>query len=287
MKQIEYITVENDLQLYVETYGDPCDEGCLFLSGAGANSSFWSDQFCHRLADQGFFVITYDHRDFGYSSKINWDERPYDFIQLVNDALTVLDVLEVEKAHMVGHSMGGFIVQLLGIHYSHRVISMISISSSTSSDAVPKPPEQTWDIFLSNKPTGDLTADMDGFLKVWKYLNGTATFDEELAITYTKNLYQRQLIDGALGASHVKAQATLTDRTEQLKKIKLPALVIHGKEDFAVVVYGGILTAEAIENAQLIVIPEMGHMPFNYKTLERLEYEIIKFLRRNKLADTH
>lgn len=282
MRQVKYISIGNSLDLYVETYGEQSNETCLFISGAGANSSFWSDHLCDSLVENGFFVIKYDHRDFGYSSKIDWDQSPYDFMLLAKDALTILDSLSIDKAHVIGHSMGGFIVQLLGIHYPDRINSITSISSSTNSPTVPMPPEKTWEIYLSNKPQGNLETDLNGFLQVWQYLNGTAQFDKELAIEYTKNLYERQKIDGALGATHVKAQETLTDRTEDLNKIKIPTLIMHGEEDYAVDKYGGIQTAESIENAELILIPKMGHIPFNHEILKRFENEIIRFIIKNK-----
>jgi len=277
-----YIPFDDGLKLYVETHGKQEDEACLFISGAGANSSFWTDHLCETLVRNRFFVIKFDHRDFGYSSKVDWDKNPYDFMHFAKDALTILDSLKVDKAHVIGHSMGGFIVQILAIHHPGRLISMTSISSSTNSPDIPMPPEKTWEIYLSNKPQNDYEKDLDGFLKVWKYLNGTAHFDENLAIEYTKNLYERQDIDIALGATHVKAQANLTDRTDELKKVRIPGLVMHGAEDYAVDPYGGIQTAEAIENAELVIIPEMGHIPFNHEILRRFENEIIKFLIKNK-----
>jgi pimeloyl-ACP methyl ester carboxylesterase len=217
MHEEMYILLDEGLKLFVETHGEPGNEACLFISGAGANSSFWTNHLCDSLVRNGFFVIKYDHRDFGYSTKINWDKNPYDFIQLAKDALIILDSLNVDKAHVIGHSMGGFIVQLLGIHYPGRLISMTSISSSTNSPDIPMPPEKTWEIYLSNKPQNNFEKDLAGFLKVWKHLNGTADFDENLAKEYTKNLYERQDIDEALGATHVKAQANLTDRTDDLR----------------------------------------------------------------------
>jgi pimeloyl-ACP methyl ester carboxylesterase len=159
---------------------------------------------------------------------------------------------------------------------------MTSISSSTNSPLVPMPPEKTWEIYLSNKPQNNFEKDLDGFMIVWEYLNGTAKFDKELAIEYTKNLYARQDIDGALGASHVKAQETLTDRTEQLKAVKIPSLIMHGEEDYAVDKYGGVQTAECIENSELLLIPQMGHIPFNKEIKELFENSIKKFLLKYK-----
>jgi len=285
MKNKRFIKVANHIKLWVETYGNTTDEACLFISGAGANSSFWSERLCNRLVNDGFFVIKYDHRDFGYSSKIDFEEHPYDLMQLAKDALSIMDSLDVEKAHVVGHSMGGFIVQLLAIHNSERILSMVSASSSTNSPKVPPPSDRTWQIFMECKPQNNYEKDISEFLPVWEYLNGTAAFDKELAIEYTKNIYARQEITGPLGESHVKAQANLTDRTESLQQVKIPTLVIHGEEDYLVDKYGGIQTSECIENAELVLIPKMGHIPFNQEILLRFEDEIVQFLNRNKKDD--
>ena len=98
---------------------------------------------------------------------------------------------------------------------------------------------------------------------------------------YTKNLYHRQDVVGALGASHVKAQVGISDRSELLKEVKIPALIVHGEEDYLVDKYGGIQTAACIENSELVLIPKMGHLPFNHEILVRFENEMIQFLTRN------
>ncbi len=277
-KMKKYIGIEKNIQLFVETFGNKNDEAVLFISGAGANSSFWSERLCNKLVENDFYVIKYDHRDFGYSAKVDYEKNPFDMMQLTKDAVSILDSLSINKAHVVGHSMGGFIVQLLAIHYPERIISLVSASSSTNAASVPPPPPETWEIFMENNPTNNFEKDLEGFLKVWKYLNGTAEFEEELAIEYTKNLYERQEILGAIGESHVKAQSNLSDRSEQLKKVNIPALIIHGEEDYLVDKYGGIQTAESLPNSKLVLIPKMGHVLFNSKILEKFENEIIEFL---------
>jgi len=278
MYQEKYIQVEKDLKLYVETDGVEGHEACLFISGAGANTSFWSERLCYALSDKGYFVIKYDHRDFGYSEKIDFNKNPYDMMDLTRDAVAVLDSFDVKKAHIIGHSMGGFIAQLMSIHYPERVHSITSASSSTNSPQVPPPPERTWEIFMNNEPKNNLEQDLEGFLKVWKYLNGTAEFDRDMAIEYTKQLYERQEIKGPIGESHVKAQENIANRSELLKQINIPALIIHGKEDYLVDLYGGIQTAGCIKNSKLILIPRMGHIPFNHEIKDQFEKEIIKFV---------
>ncbi len=273
-----FLKIEPNVNLWVETCGDNNNEACLFINGAGANSSFWSDRLCSSLVNDGFFVIKYDHRDFGFSTKIDWEQNPYDVMRLTEDVICILDSLNIKKAHVVGHSMGGFIVQLLAIHFPDRIISITSASASTNSPNVPPPPKKTWEIFMGNSPSNNFENDLPGFMKVWEYLNGTAEFDANLAISYTKNLYERQEINGALGANHVKAQASLQDRSQLLQQVSLPGLVIHGEEDYLVDKFGGVQTAEYIKDSKLVVIPEMGHMPFNEKIMERFELEIIEFL---------
>lgn len=277
-----FIQIEPNLKLWVEYYGESGNEAVIFISGAGANSSFWSERLCSQLVEKDFFVIKYDHRDFGYSTKIDYEKNPYDILQLTKDAVNILDSLEIKKAHIVGHSMGGFIAQLLAIHFPERVITITSASASTNSPKVPLPPAKTWEIFMEMSPTNYFENDLPGFMKVWEYLNGSTRFDEELAVEYTRNLYERQAIIGALGESHVKAQAGITDRSEALKQVKLPALIIHGEEDYLVDKYGGVQSAECIQNSQMVLIPEMGHMPFNKEILSRFENEIIQFIKSNR-----
>jgi len=282
VKNKQFIEIEDGVKLWVETFGNIENKACMFISGAGANSSFWSDRLCDNLVRDGFFVIRYDHRDIGYSSVTDFENNPYDVMQLAKDALLILDSLGIEQSHVIGHSMGGFIVQLLGIHYPKRIITLTSASASTNSPDVPAPPDETWGIFIKNRPQNNYNKDLPGFLLVWEYLNGTAEFDEELAIEYTKNIYEKQDVDGALGESHVNAQANLNDRSELLKQVAIPTLIIHGEEDYLVDKYGGIQTAECIENSELVLIPKMGHIPFNQEIKLRFENEIIKFLIENK-----
>lgn len=279
--QERFISISDDVELWVETYGNRENEACIFISGAGANSSFWSDHLCTRLVNQDFYVIKYDHRDIGYSTKIEWNKHPYDFLQLAKDVLFILDALNINKAHMIGHSMGGFIVQLLAIHFPEKLLSMSSISASTNSPELPPPPEETWKVFMENNPKNDFNSDLKGFMAVWKYLNGTAEFDESCAEEYTRNLYERQDIMGAIGTSHVKAQSSLNDRAELLREVKIPALIMHGEDDYLVDKNGGIQTAECIPDSKLVLIPRMGHIPFNKRILKRFEDEIISFIINN------
>ncbi len=277
---VDTLTVETapGVHVWVEIFGDTSQPACLLIAGAGANSDFWSSDLIEALLAKGFCVIRYDHRDFGRSSRVDEASPPYDMMDLTQDAVTVLDACGAAAAHVVGHSMGGFIAQLMAIHYPARVLSICSLSSSTSSPDLPPPPEKTWEIFLAHTPVNDFAKDLPGFLTVWKHLNGTAAFEPDLAVAYTYDLYARQKIEGALGASHVRAQEGMPDRSAQLRALRVPALVVHGEEDSLVDVAGGIRTAECIPGAQLVLIPEMGHLPFNRGIREQWETAIAEFL---------
>ena len=118
---VQYIAAVDSVKLWVKTYGERNNEACLFINGAGANSSSWSEELCSGLAGNDFFVITYDHRDFGYSGKVNFETNPFDVMDLTKDAVGILDSLGIEYAHVIGQSMGGFITQILAIQYPDRL----------------------------------------------------------------------------------------------------------------------------------------------------------------------
>ncbi len=266
--------VRDRLSLFVETWqGD--GETCLLIAGAGAIGAFWPDHFCEALNRRGLQVVRYDHRDAGRSSFVEFDKRPYTLSDLVQDALAVLDAVGARRAHWVGHSMGGFIVQLAAIQHPERVLSVTSISSHTASPDLPPPPAQTWEVMLANQPIGELDSDLPGFQKVWRHLNGRAPFDEAAAAAYTRELYARN--PKTLPATnHVAAQADMEDRGPALRSVGVPALVIHGEEDPLVPWVGGEITAQAIPNARLVTLRGAGHMFFDSPTWARIAEEILR-----------
>jgi len=252
---------------------------CLLVGGAGAISAFWSDAFCAALAGAGRRVIRYDHRDTGHSSFVDFARTPYDLLDLLDDALALLDHAGAPAAHFIGHSMGGFIAQLAAIHHPERVLSLTSVSSHAASPDLPPPPERTWEVMLANRPCGDIERDLAGYQDVWRYLNGDAPFDSSAAEAYTRELYARN--PATLPATnHVAIQASMQDRSAQLRALALPALVVHGERDPLVPLEGGRATAEAIPGAKLAVIPDAGHMFFNAAVWSSLASELIAFVGR-------
>lgn len=266
-----------DVRIHVEEFA-ASGPACLLVGGAGAISAFWPDACCRELASSGYRTIRFDHRDAGNSSFVDRSKNPYGLMDLVDDVMAILDACGETGAHMVGHSMGGFIVQLAAIHHPDRVLSLTSISSHTASPALPPPSEETWQVMLANQPTGDLEWDLPGYMTVWRFLNGDAPFDDEMAARYTRELYARN--PATLPATnHVAIQAEMADRGPALRGVDLPALVIHGDRDPLVPFEGGQQTAGALGGSRLVRLPRAGHMFFSPVIWGEIVRELVDHLR--------
>lgn len=291
---MEKIVKIGDIQLWTDSEGAAADPACLLISGAGAHARFWSDSFCDTLVRQGFFVIRYDLRDTGKSSTVQFASNPYTVAELADDTMKILDAYNIKKAHLVGHSMGGYIAQYAAAHHPDRVLSLVSISAgpigTTPLTEEPWSEEEkelmnkTWSVMVKNKPTQDFEESYPGYQAVWKYLNGDYFLDDEMARTYTKDLFERSNHKPGVAMSHLSVMrgiaTKLSDRTEELNSIKAPTLIIHGDKDYLVPSSrGGEATAEGIPGAKFQSIPGMGHMFFNHELEEKIVTSITDFLR--------
>lgn len=273
---IKTIALNNDLSLHTESFGNASDPACLLIAGAMATCRFWTDAFCQFLAGHGLFVIRYDHRDSGESSAV---EQPYQLIDLARDAIGILDGYGISRAHFVGHSMGGFIVQAIALEFPKRVLSMCvisagPISASKETDAPLTPQEEeihhkTWEVLLSRQDGPTKETKIQSFIPIWKYLNGRFSFDEQMALSYTKDLVERSHHRIRPGCPHerVMRELDIEKARDQLHKIHVPTLVIHGDQDSLCLPRGGKAIAAAIPHSHLKMILGMGHMLFN-KELE-------------------
>jgi len=270
---MEKIVKSDNLQLWTESIGNKQDIPCLLISGAGAPAKFWSDNFCRQLVEADYFVIRYDHRDQGLSDAVDWDTNPYTVKDLADDAIQILNAYEIKKAHVVGHSMGGRIAQLLAIYYADRLFSFTSMSVATAGK-IGLPPKEVMDILLENKPIQDFAKDLPSFMRSWKILNGDYEVDEEMAKQYTQDFYIRSKHPVGVAWNHIRCQEDFNDLRKQLKNNTVPGLFIHGEKDPLIPVQGAKDTAQATANSKLIIIPGMGHMFFNRK----LESQIANFL---------
>ncbi|MCH9627783.1 MAG: Rhodomycin D methylesterase DauP [Chlamydiales bacterium] len=278
-------------QLWTESLGDPIDPAVLLISGAGAHAHFWTDTFCRSLIEAGFFLIRYDLRDVGLSDSGGGD---YTLQDLVDDAIGILNVYNIRAAHIVGHSMGSYIGQLMALSHPERMLSLTSLSAGPAGETerllAPQTDTEkevmiaTWRVMLRNRPTQDFEESYPGFAAVWERLNGNIAVDESLARAYTQEMYTRSRYPVGAHEPHMKVMQqmaqTLKERKEMFTKITLPTLIIHGAEDPLVPLErGGKALAEVLPQAELEVIPEMGHMLFDRSLQEKIAGRVALFLR--------
>ncbi len=287
----------DEVELWTETFGDKINPAILLMSGAMGSARGWTDEFCSYLANQDFFVIRFDHRDTGLSSSIDYAKNPYLLDDMVEDIITIIDAYNINKVNLVGHSVGGILAQLCAVKYPDRLSSLTIISGKaveepTLSEVEKKILEKTWEILLANKPTLDFNESIEGFLKSYTYLNGTLTFDEDMARANVKDMYERskhmyKTQDGQVKAfevphNHVRAQKEIGLTKNDLQNITIPTLIIHGKEDYLVLPVHAKITAQAIPNSKLIIIPRMGHMFFNRKLEQQIADLIVDHIKKNR-----
>jgi len=261
-----------DVELCYEPFGDPDRPALLLVMGLGTQMIGWHADFCAELAERGFYVIRYDNRDVGRSTHL--DDRPtpkpreivtrrirrpaYLLADMADDGMGLLEQLEIERAHIVGASMGGMIGQTMAAQHPDRVLSLVSIMSSTGSRWTGQPAPRILPVFLQ-KPVASKEAYAERIVTLFG-LVGSPGFDRdddelrELAATS----WDRG-VDPAGFARQLGAIIASGHRAADLKRIRVPTLVIHGNSDRLVRPSGGRATARAIPGAKLDLIDGMGH----------------------------
>jgi len=260
----------NGLEFEYETFGEPGNPPLLLVMGLGAQMITWPEEFCRKLAQRGFYVIRYDNRDVGLSSRLDHLGVPdpmqvfaravppaYTIDDMADDAAGVLDGLGIPAAHVVGGSMGGFIVQSLATRHPEKVLSLTSIMSDLGGeDAVPAAPEVLAVLFTP--PSQDREGLIEQGIQLSRVLWAERYFDEERARSSRTAAVDRAIsIEGT--ARQAGAAVVRPSRREALGALKVPALVIHGDADPLVPFENGRRTAAAIPGARLLVLPEAGH----------------------------
>jgi pimeloyl-ACP methyl ester carboxylesterase len=261
-----------DIDLCYETFGDPADPAMLLIMGLGTQMLGWQEEFCEELAARGFFVVRYDNRDIGRSTVFGEAPVPtiaqivrrdksaasYTLAEMAADGVGLLDHLGIERAHVVGASMGGMIAQTIAARRPERVLSLASIMSSTGSRWRGQPALRTYRRFLKPIP-----ASRDGYVKQVAALFdwiGSPGFDSDAPALreLLGRMYDRGF-DAGSSARQLAAILASGDRTSELRHITAPTVVIHGSADKLVSPSGGRATARAIPGARLLMIEGMGH----------------------------
>ena len=271
------IEVSPGVSIAYETFGDPASAPVLLVMGFGTQMIGWHEDFCRALAQRGRYVIRYDNRDCGLSTK--FDEHPVDmgkFIAAVSsgdiasalamvpytlqdmagDGLGLLSALGIERAHVVGSSMGGMIAQTMAVTRPARVLTLTSMMSSTGEPEYGRSSPEAQAVLFTPRP-----ADRDGYIAaaeqelVWSSRTyGDPALLRELAADSYDRAYYPAGIGRQLGAMILDGS-----RAEALRALRVPTLVIHGLDDTLIDPSGGKRTAELVPGAELLLIPAMGH----------------------------
>lgn len=268
----------NGLELAYEQFGRDADPALLLLMGLGGQLIAWPEDFCRELADAGLRVIRMDNRDVGLSTKLDAlrhhdspyqaffkslmhvpIKAPYSLDDMADDTLGLMDALHIRTAHVVGMSMGGMIAQLLAARYPQRILTLTSLSSSSSARHLPNGRFHVL-VQLARPISGD---DVDAFaehmtrvmqtISSTRYGRSREEWDAEARRTWARNAdrggQRRQML----------AVMAAPSRVPLLKRIRQPALVIHGDADELLPVAHGRDTARHLRNARYVEIPEVAH----------------------------
>jgi pimeloyl-ACP methyl ester carboxylesterase len=266
----------NGIDICYEIFGDAKAEPMLLIMGLGAQMIHWDDEFCRQLAARGFRVIRFDNRDIGKSSKLSGGKRltavellklrflkipvaaPYTLLDMAKDTISLMDVLGIQSAHLVGASMGGMIAQEIAISFPQRVRSLTSIMSTTGNPKVP-PPTREASAILMAPPPATKEEFFVRFAQTWKILRGGSfPEDEALDRSRAERTYERGLNPAGVGRQ-LRAILASGSRKERLRAVKAPTLVIHGSVDPLVRPEGGKDTAASIPGAKFLLVEGMGH----------------------------
>lgn len=264
-----------EVAIEYDTIGDSANPALLLVMGFSTQLTAWDLGFCQELVDRNFFVIRFDNRDCGLSHKTEGEppnvmaimmsvtsgseiaqEVPYTLADMAADGMAVLDDLGIDKAHVVGASMGGMIAQMMAIGYPDRVLSLTSIMSTTGNPAVGQGSQEAMGALLSAAPDGRDEAIERG-VRIGAIVAGPH-YDEVEARVRIGEAFDRSYYPAG-APFQLAAIAKTGDRTERLEKLDVPALVIHGEVDSLVAPSGGEATAAAIPGAKLVTFDDMGH----------------------------
>jgi pimeloyl-ACP methyl ester carboxylesterase len=262
-----------DIELFYDTTGDPADPPVVLVAGLGQQMIGWELSAVEDIAQRGHYVIRFDNRDVGLSSRLQGEpdlmaalsaavmggtpDVPYRLADMAGDIAAVLDHLAFERAHIVGVSMGGMITQRLAIDAPERMASMTTIMSTTGSLVVGQAtPEAA--AFAFGEPVTSREAVIGQTVEMLRVYWGPHHWDEERARSRAGAAYDRAFFPEGRNRQFAALLAD-GDRTEQLSKVDVPTLVIHGGSDPLVDVSGGRAIADAVPNAKLVVFPTMGH----------------------------
>ena len=252
----------DDCKLYYETFGSPSDPTLLLVNGLGSQSVSYKSEWCERFVAAGFHVIRFDNRDVGLSTHfgdapVDAKGAAYSLADMADDAVAVLDGAGVDRAHVMGLSMGGMIVQQMAIHHRDRLLTMTSVMSRTGEPEYGKPSPEAWALLTTPGTLdreGAIQRAVDG-QRIW----GSPEFvDEDRWRVDAAAAYDRST-DPAGVMRQFMAVGAAGSWADDLPGVTTPTLVMHGDKDTLIDISGGRRTAELIPGAKFVEIEGMGH----------------------------
>jgi pimeloyl-ACP methyl ester carboxylesterase len=267
-----------EVDIYYEDFGDAGDPAVLLIMGLGAQLILWRKGFCEKLVDQGLRVIRYDNRDVGLSTKLHGrhtgkallprmarsfiglrSEAIYTLEDMADDAAAVLDHLGIDRAHIVGASMGGMIGQVFAARHPKRTSTLAVIFSSNNQPLLPPPAPAQLLAILSRPKDSSREAIIENAVRVSKLISspGYPTPEERIRAEAIEG-FDRSYYPAGIGR-HFAAIMGTGSLLRYDRRITAPTVVIHGKADKLMRPFGGRAVAMAIPGARLVLIDGMGH----------------------------
>ncbi len=245
-----------EVEIYFESLGDPDQPALLLVNGLGSQCINYPIDWCRQFSREGFRVARFDNRDVGLSSKM--DGGGYSLSEMADDAVAVLDELNVIKAHVMGCSLGGMIVQRLAIDHPDRLLSVTSVMSRTGEPGYGDSSQAALE-FLLTPPPASRADNIERHLAAQHvYGSKPEWLDDDAIRTRAGIAFDRCFCPSGVGRQ-MKAALADGSRDEQLKMVSLPVLVIHGSLDTLIDPSGGRHTAEVIPGARYVEVEGMGH----------------------------
>ncbi len=261
-----------DVDLAYETFGSAGDPPLVLVMGLATQMLGWPDEFCQNLADGGFHVVRFDNRDIGLSTHLDAagmpdlsplfsgqpiTSAPYLLADMADDTIRLVDALGLGRVHLVGASMGGMIAQEVALRHPERLLSLTSIMSTTAPNV--GSPTQAATAALFSPPATTESEAAARAISVYRVIGSPGYVLDEEALSARAEESFRRANDPAGVARQLASIHASGDRTEQLRQLEVPTLVLHGEDDPLVQVEGGRATADAVPDARLVTLPGMGH----------------------------
>jgi len=266
----------NGIEIEYDTFGEKAYRPILLIAGLGSHLVTWPEILCKKLVAKGHFVIRFDNRDVGLSTKLEDSgvprihdamavqmeggaiNSPYTLSDMAADAVGLLDALQIPKAHVCGLSMGGMIAQTMALEHRNRILSLISMESTTGEPGLPGAKPEAYNAMLTPPPheKGAYIRHMVSVMRAFS--GGSKYFDESLEKDMAAQSHDRSFYPFGF-ARHFTAILASGSRKQALNSLSVPALIIHGRDDPLVPLEHGRATADAIPGARIRIVDGLGH----------------------------